>query len=126
MKKIFNWLKAHLPTKRKLIQLYAALLFNANLKGYITGNIYKGPLKNLCTPGLNCYSCPGATGACPLGALQNSLSASGKTVPFYLFGIILLYGIIFGRWICGFLCPFGLIQELLHKILQKAFLCDIL
>lgn len=116
MKKIFNWLKAHLPTKRKLIQLYAALLFNANLKGYITGNIYKGPLKNLCTPGLNCYSCPGATFACPLGALQNSLSASGKTVPFYLFGIILLYGIIFGRWICGFLCPFGLIQELFHKI----------
>ena len=116
MKKILNWLKAHVPTKRKLIQLYAALLFNANLKGYITGNIYKGPLKNVCTPGLNCYSCPGATGACPLGALQNSLSASGKTTPFYLFGIILLYGIIFGRWICGFLCPFGLIQELLHKI----------
>ena len=105
-----------MPTKRKLIQLYAALLFNANLKGYITGNIYKGPLKNLCTPGLNCYSCPGATFACPLGALQNSLSSSGKTVPFYLFGIILLYGIIFGRWICGFLCPFGLIQELVHKI----------
>ena len=116
MKKVFNWFKAHAPSKRKLIQLYAALLFNANLKGYITGNIYKGPLKNICTPGLNCYSCPGATGACPLGALQNSLSASGKTVPFYLFGIILLYGIIFGRWICGFLCPFGLIQELLHKI----------
>ena len=116
MKKVFNWFKAHAPSKRKLIQLYAALLFNANLKGYITGNIYKGPLKNICTPGLNCYSCPGATGACPLGALQNSLSSSGKTAPFYLFGIILLYGIIFGRWICGFLCPFGLIQELLHKI----------
>ena len=90
MKKVFNWFKAHAPSKRKLIQLYAALLFNANLKGYITGNIYKGPLKNICTPGLNCYSCPGATGACPLGALQNSLSSSGKTAPFYLFGIVLL------------------------------------
>ena len=116
MKKILNWLKAHKPTKRKLIQLYAALLFNANLKGYITGNIYKGPLKNLCTPGLNCYSCPGAVGACPLGSLQNALSSSRKTTPYYVFGILLLYGIIFGRWICGFLCPFGLIQELLHKI----------
>ena len=116
MRKIFDWFKAHKPTKRKLIQVYAALLFNANLKGFITGNIYKGPTKNICTPGLNCYSCPGAVGACPLGALQNSLSASGKTAPYYVFGIIMLYGLIFGRWICGFLCPFGLIQELLHKI----------
>jgi len=116
MKKIINWFKDHRPTKRKLIQVYAALLFNANLKGFITGNIYKGPLKNVCTPGLNCYSCPGASGACPLGALQNALASSGKTAPYYVFGIIMLYGLMFGRWICGFLCPFGLIQELLHKI----------
>ena len=116
MKKIFNWLKAHKPSKRKLIQVYAALLFNANLKGYITGKIYKGPLKNACAPGLNCYSCPGASGACPLGALQNSLASSGKTAPYYVFGIIMLYGLFFGRWICGFLCPFGLIQDLLNKI----------
>ena len=116
MKKIFNWIKKRLPSKRRLIQLYAALLFNANIKGFFTGEIYKGQLKNICTPGLNCYSCPGASGACPLGALQNSLASSNKTVPYYMFGIILLYGVIFGRWICGFLCPFGLIQELLHKI----------
>ena len=116
MKKILNWFKAHMPTKRKLIQLYAALLFNANLKGFITGDIYKGPLKNTCSPGLGCYSCPGAVGACPLGALQNALSSSGKTAPYYVFGIIMLYGLMFGRWICGFLCPFGLIQELIHKI----------
>ncbi len=116
MKKIISWFKAHKPSKRKLIQLYAALLFNANLKGFSTGNIYKGPLKNVCTPGLNCYSCPGASGACPLGALQNSLASSGKTAPYYVFGIIMLYGLLFGRWICGFLCPFGLIQELFHKI----------
>ena len=116
MKKFLDWIKKRLPTKRRLIQLYAALLFNANIKGFFTGEIYKGALKNICTPGLNCYSCPGASGACPLGALQNSLASSNKTVPYYMFGIIMLYGIIFGRWICGFLCPFGLIQELLHKI----------
>lgn len=116
MKRIFNWFKAHWPTRRRLIQVYAALLFNANIKGFITGNIYKGPIKNVCTPGLNCYSCPGASGACPLGALQNSLASSGKRAPYFLFGIIMLYGLMFGRWICGFLCPFGLIQELLHKI----------
>lgn len=110
------WLAAHRPSKRRLIQVYAALLFNANLKGFATGRIYKGPSKLLCTPGLNCYSCPGATTACPLGALQNALAASGARVPYYIFGILLLYGLLLGRTICSFLCPFGLLQELLHKI----------
>ncbi len=114
--KIKEWWSAHKPTKRRLIQVYAALLFNANLKGFAAGDIYKGPVKNLCAPGINCYSCPGAVAACPLGSLQNALSSSGKTVPFYVVGIILLYAILFGRWICGFLCPFGLIQDLIHKI----------
>ena len=116
MKKIFAKLKSLIPTKRRLIQLYAALLFNANLKGYINGKIYQGHLKNICTPGLNCYSCPGAATACPLGALQNALASSNKTAPFYMIGIILLYGIILGRTICGFLCPFGLFQDLVYKI----------
>ncbi len=116
MKKILAKLKSLIPSKRKLIQLYSALLFNANLKGFGNGKIYQGPLKNICTPGLNCYSCPGASGACPLGSLQNALNASEKRAPYYVFGIIMLYGILFGRFICGFLCPFGLIQELLYKI----------
>ena len=116
MKKLKAWWLIHRPTKRRLIQLYAALLFNANLKGFKTGRIYQGPVKNICTPGLNCYSCPGAVGACPMGALQNALSDSGKTAPYYVLGILLLYGFLFGRWICGFLCPFGLVQDLLHKI----------
>ena len=105
-----------LPTRRKLIQLYAALLYNAHLKGFITGEIYTGKLKAVCTPGLNCYSCPGAVGACPLGALQNAVASSGNRAPTYMLGILLLYGLIAGRTICGWACPFGLIQELLHKI----------
>ena len=114
--KFKNWWSNHAPTKRRLIQLYSALLFNSYLKGYITGDIFKGVTKNFCTPGLNCYSCPGAVTSCPMGALQNSFASSNKTVPYYMFGIIMLYGIIFGRWICGWLCPFGLLQDLLHKI----------
>ena len=113
---MISWLKAHAPTQRRLIQLYAALLYNAHAKGYITGNIYTGKIKTLCVPGLNCYSCPGAVGACPLGALQNALASSGSRAPTYMLGILLLFGLIFGRTICGFLCPFGLIQDLLHKL----------
>ena len=116
MKQFFSKMKGWLPSKRKLIQLYSALLFNANIKGFVGGKIYKGPLKNVCTPGLNCYSCPGASGACPLGSLQNSLSSTEKGSWYYVVGILLLWGILFGRMICGWLCPFGLIQELLYKI----------
>ena len=104
------------PTKRRLIQLYAALLYNAHIKGFVKGEIFTGNSKALCVPGLNCYSCPGAAGACPLGALQNALSASGNRAGFYVLGILLLYGLLLGRTICGWLCPFGLLQELLHKI----------
>lgn len=115
MKKFFNKIKSLKPTKRRLIQLYAALLFNANLKGFANGNIYKGNTKIFCAPGINCYSCPGAVAACPIGSLQGSFSADKSTI-FYVVGILLLYAILFGRWICGWLCPFGLIQDLLHKI----------
>lgn len=109
-------LKALIPSKRRLIQLYSALLFNANIKGFIKGEIFMGASKNLCAPGINCYSCPGAVMACPLGALQAELNRANKSFAFYVVGILALYGIIAGRTICGWLCPFGFIQELLHKI----------
>ena len=108
--------KSRKPAARRLVQLYAALLYNANLKGYIDGHIYSGKLKSACVPGLNCYSCPGAVASCPLGALQNALNASGHTAPWYIMGILALFGVILGRTVCGWLCPVGLIQELLHKI----------
>ncbi len=108
-------IKKYLPSKRKLMQLYFALLFNANVKGFISGNIYQGQSKSVCVPGINCYSCPGAVGACPLGSMQGAFSAGHSTI-YYVGGILLLYSISFGRMICGWLCPFGWIQELLYKI----------
>lgn len=114
MNKFKEKISRFIPSKRKLMQLYFALLFNANLKGFIKGDIYKGATKNMCIPGLNCYSCPGAVGACPLGSLQGSFSADKSTL-FYVGGILLIFSIMFGRMICGWLCPFGLIQELLYK-----------
>ena len=104
------------PGTRKLVQLYAALLYNANLKGFIDGRIYSGPLKSVCVPGFNCYSCPGAIASCPLGSLQNALNATGHTAPWYMLGILALFGVVLGRTVCGWLCPLGLIQELLYKL----------
>ena len=109
-------IKKWLPTKRKIMQLYFAVLFNANLKGFITGKIFTGKTKILCAPGINCYSCPGAVAACPLGSLQGAFSAKNHSTLYYVGGILLLYSIMFGRMICGWLCPFGLVQELVYKI----------
>ena len=108
-------LKKLIPSKRRLMQLYLGLLLNANIKGFLSGRIYTGESKIVCAPGINCYSCPGAIGACPLGSLQGSFSKNHSTV-FYVVGILLLYAILFGRMICGWICPFGLVQDLLHKI----------
>ncbi len=116
MAKVKNWLAEHLPTRRRLIQLYAALLYNAHLRGFVEGEIYTGGTKFLCVPGLNCYSCPGAIGACPLGSLQNALASARSRAPFYVLGVLMLFGLLLGRVVCGFLCPFGLIQELLDKL----------
>lgn len=101
---------------RLLIQLVFTAITNGYVIGFLDGKIYQGNLKFACVPGLNCYSCPGAFGSCPIGAVQAMLTGRKKSFPFYIVGVCLLFGIIFGRFICGFLCPFGLVQDLLYKI----------
>lgn len=102
--------------KRFTIQAVAALIQNANLKGFFTGKIYQGAVKNVCVPGLNCYSCPGAVGACPIGSLQGFLSGFKFRFPYYVLGLLIFFGAVLGRAVCGFLCPFGWLQELIHCI----------
>ncbi len=101
---------------RTVIQSIAILLQNANFKGFFTGRIYQDSSKGVCVPGLNCYSCPGAVGACPLGSLQTFLGSRPFKLPYYVVGLLALFGAMLGRAVCGFLCPFGFIQELIHKI----------
>ncbi len=101
---------------RHITQAGWALLTNANLKGFVTGKIYTGNTKKVCVPGLNCYSCPGAVGSCPIGSLQAVLGSWNFKMAYYVVGILIFVGAILGRIVCGFLCPFGLIQDLLNKI----------
>ncbi|MBO4903591.1 MAG: 4Fe-4S binding protein [Lachnospiraceae bacterium] len=101
---------------RKAVQTVWGIVSNANIKGFLTGTIYKGPLKKFCVPGMNCYSCPGALGACPIGAMQSVFDAKRRKFSFYVVGFLAAVGILVGRFICGWLCLFGLIQELLYMI----------
>lgn len=111
MKKLFRF--------RNWIQAGFALLSNGYLAGFLQGKIYNGPAKQICVPGLNCYSCPGALGSCPIGAMQAVISGRKHNFSYYVLGLLMLFGVLLGRLVCGFLCPFGWIQQLLHKIPMK-------
>lgn len=110
-----------LTAKRVLLQGIASLLSNLHLKNFLTGQIYTGKTKVACLPGLNCYSCPGAAGACPIGALQSVIGSSKFKFSYYVVGILIFFSVTLARFICGFMCPFGLFQELVYKIPSKKF-----
>lgn len=101
---------------RTAVQILWTALTNSYAVGFIQGKIYRGNLKNICVPGLNCYSCPGALGSCPIGSLQAVLGDRKYKFSFYVFGFLIFIGALLGRFVCGWLCPFGLVQDLLYKI----------
>ena len=82
---------------RGLIQAGAALLTNIHLPNFLKGTLYQGKGKYLCVPGLNCYSCPGAAGACPIGAFQAVVGSSKFRFSYYVTGILILLGVLLGR-----------------------------
>ena len=107
--------KGKLSFQRR-VQLLAAAVVTGYAIGFAKGKIFTGGTKAVCVPVLNCYSCPGALGACPIGSLQAVLGGSSRRFPFYVLGLLMLFGVALGRLICGLLCPFGLVQDLLFKI----------
>lgn len=119
MDKKKNRFSKQLSRFRGWIQAVATLITNIHLPNFIKGGIYQGKGKAVCVPGLNCYSCPGAAGACPIGSFQAVVGSSKFRFSYYITGFLILLGVLLGRFICGFLCPFGWLQELLHKIPGK-------
>lgn len=101
---------------RHVFQSFWFLLTNSFFEGFKTGKIYGGKWKQLCVPGMNCYSCPGAKGSCPIGALQAVIGSPKFKFSYYIVGFLFFVGALIGRGVCGYLCPFGLVQDLLHKI----------
>lgn len=113
----------NLIKKRRLFQIFSTLGFNIYLPSFFKGKIFQGNIKGVCVPILNCHSCPSAIGACPIGSIQNSLatlkfnlSISSYQFGLYVIGVLGAVGSLVGRMPCGWLCPFGLLQEALYKI----------
>lgn len=120
---------------RWIVQFFAWLGMNYNFPGFIgrilerlgitpqgglaaiiekSNNLVELTTKSVCVPGLNCYSCPTAGGACPMGSIQHFIAL--KQVPWFAAGSMLAISAVIGRMPCGILCPFGWLQDLLYKI----------
>lgn len=110
-----NPISQFLSRFRSWIQAGATLLTNIHLPNFFKGTIYQGQGKAVCVPGLNCYSCPAATSACPIGSFQAIVGSSKFSFSYYVTGFLILIGVLLGRFVCGFLCPFGWLQELLNQ-----------
>lgn len=101
---------------RLWVQIIWTALTNGYVNGFLEGTIYRGSTKKICVPGLNCYSCPGALGACPIGSMQAVINSRDYNISMSIIGFLMATGAFLGRFVCGWLCPFGLFQDLLHKI----------
>jgi len=109
--------------KRRIFQIVSLIVINPYIPAFFKRGIYQGNVKGVCVPVLNCYSCPSAIGACPIGAIQNffanlkfNLSIAEYQFGLYVWGILAAVGSAIGRIPCGWLCPFGLFQEMVYKI----------
>ena len=100
--------------KRRLSQLTATILYNGRVGADVLGTDMTW--KNACIPGVNCGYCRYASIGCPWGLPQQTLAGFAMPFGIRVWGLLLLSALLLGRIICGWLCPFGLAQELLDKI----------
>jgi polyferredoxin len=97
-----------LTTKRRQVQAISFLVMNS---------YFLDMFKFVPCPGMNCYACPAAIFACPIGTLQHFIII--RQVPVYVLGVLSLIGLGVGRLACGWLCPFGGLQELLYSLRHR-------
>lgn len=92
------------------VRFYASLFSTAVLNLRVFGL----SLRSTCSPAMNCHGCPWSTSACPVGVM--TYGSAVHAIPAMVLGLILTTGILGGRLVCAFACPFGLLQDLLHRI----------
>lgn len=104
--------------KRLLVQLAALVALNGAVFGISTLPLF--------LPVLQCLNLRTKTIGCNIGILQRNLSltwfvSSGGALfdllclflPLAAIGTVILVGAVFGRALCGWICPLGLCQDLL-------------
>jgi len=99
--------------------LASTVFTNSFFASYATRAVNTNSLKGVCIPVLNCYSCPSALFSCPIGTLQHF--SAMHAIPFYALGLIGAVGAVVGRMPCGWICPFGFIQDLMYRIRSRKY-----
>ena len=96
--------------KRRTVQTISLILLHSSW----------GPeLKWFCNPVLSCHSCALAYFACPIGVFVHY--SGYHLFPFFAIGMVAVFGVLIGRMLCGWVCPFGFLMDLLHKIPSPKF-----
>lgn len=101
---------------KKLPPFFTRLRFATSLASTWLLNLgmFGWSAKSLCAPGFNCHGCPWATAACPVGVI--AFGSAMHAIPVWAIASVLAVGVALGRLACSFLCPFGLLQDLLFRI----------
>ena len=88
----------------------------------ITANLGAFGLKTgFCYPFFYCHSCPSASAACPIRALEIGVSKADWNWKFFFFPIVIIgsVGAIFGRAVCAWACPIGTLQRATGGVARK-------
>lgn len=99
---------------RRLTQIFGFVISHAYLRVFARKQIYQGPLKAICVPFFTCHACPAAVFSCPIGTIQHYMVI--RQFPWIELGHLGIILIAVGRMVCGWLCPVGLLQDLMYKI----------
>lgn len=131
--------RSFLNPLRRLLQVFLGwVALNSFIPVFWTKKMYSGALNQYCAPVLNCYGCPSSVMACPIGAIQHILlitrpvnfppaatlwdklsaylQALVTTLTSWPMALTAVVGLSVGRMFCGWVCPFGFLQDLLYKI----------
>lgn len=107
----------NLHTTRRIVQIFSLFLFHRFFLPIKGDGDDITEMNGLCLPILSCHACPLSWTACPIGVL---LHYSGWQIfPYFAIGTLALFGLLFGRLFCGWICPFGTLQALFYKIPSK-------
>jgi len=71
-------------------------------------------LTRVCGPVYHCHACPLSAFACPIGVMANF--SAWHVFPFAVVGGLLAVAAAIGALLCGWGCPFGLLQDVLAKV----------
>jgi len=99
-------------SRRRVVQTVSLIALNTNLVAVLS-------LRRFCLPIMNCEACTFAWLGCPVGMMSRSIAF--LQVPWLVIGGVLLVGAVMGRFLCGWVCPMGFLQDLLYKIRGPKF-----